>query len=184
MSETRTNGINVPPEQDFDTMGFQGSMQQVLQENIGTFVNIEFLIGSNNLVSRAGYLYAVGSQFVVLYNAVYQQWVVCDIFSVKFVSFLQPAQSALDDLTEALQQLSEGPAGNETQSAPGSVNTAEPNRVPAQTAPATAAATMAAMAATTAATAAATSASAASRTPSQAAYTYAARRAPVPQGRV
>lgn len=173
MSETRTNGINVPPEQDFDTMGFQGSMQQVLQENIGTFVNIEFLIGSNNLVARAGYLYAVGSQFVVLYNAVYQQWVVCDIFSVKFVSFLQPAQSALDDLTEALQQLSEGPAGSETQSAPGSVNTAEPNRVPAQTT----AATMATMAA-------ATAAPAASRTPSQAAYTYAARRAPVPQGRV
>lgn len=168
------NGINVPPEQDFDTMGFQGSMQQVLQENIGTFVNIEFLIGSNNLVSRAGYLYAVGSQFVVLYNAVYQQWVVCDIFSVKFVSFLQTAQSALDDLTEALQQLSEGSAGNETQSAPGSVNTAEPNRVPAQTAPA----------ATAAATAAAASVPAASRTPSQAAYTYAARRAPVPQGRV
>ncbi len=165
MSETRTNGINVPPEQDFDTMGFQGSMQQVLQENIGTFVNIEFLIGSNNLVSRAGYLYAVGSQFVVLYNAVYQQWVVCDIFSVKFVSFLQPAQSALDDLSEALQQLSEGPAGNETQSAPGSVNTAEPNRVPAQTTAAAAAA-------------------AAPRTPAQAAYTYAARRAPVSQGRV
>lgn len=178
MSETRTNGINVPPEQDFDTMGFQGSMQQVLQENIGTFVNIEFLIGSNNLVSRAGYLYAVGSQFVVLYNAVYQQWVVCDIFSVKFVSFLQPAQSALDDLTEALQQLSEGAAGSETQSAPGSLNTAEPNRVPAQTTAANAAATAAAAAP------AAVAASGAPRTPSQAAYTYAARRAPVPPGRV
>ncbi len=178
MSETRTNGINVPPEQDFDTMGFQGSMQQVLQENIGTFVNIEFLIGSNNLVSRAGYLYAVGSQFVVLYNAVYQQWVVCDIFSVKFVSFLQPAQSALDDLTEALQQLSEGAAGSETQSAPGSLNTAEPNRVPAQTTAANAAATA------VAAAPAAVAASGAPRTPSQAAYTYAARRAPVPQGRV
>ena len=36
MSEMNTGGaFTVPPDQNFDTLGFQGSMQQVLQENVG-----------------------------------------------------------------------------------------------------------------------------------------------------
>ena len=37
MSEMTPMGgvFTVPPDQDFDTVTFQGSMQQVLQENVG-----------------------------------------------------------------------------------------------------------------------------------------------------
>ena len=44
MSEmTPTNGaFTVPPDQDFDTITFQGSMQQVLQENVGKYVIVDF----------------------------------------------------------------------------------------------------------------------------------------------
>lgn len=51
MSEmTNTNGtFTVPPDQDFDTISFQGSMQQVLQENVGKYVIVEFLIGTGSL---------------------------------------------------------------------------------------------------------------------------------------
>ena len=41
MSEQGTNQIQqlqVPPAQDFDTANFQGSMQEVLHENIGNYV--------------------------------------------------------------------------------------------------------------------------------------------------
>ena len=91
MSETAvTNGFNVPPDQDFNTVSFQGSMQQVLQENIGNYVIVEFLIGTGNLISRQGLLYNVSTQFLVLYDEIESRYVVCDIFSVKFVTFLLP----------------------------------------------------------------------------------------------
>lgn len=90
MSELNNGGLNVPPDQDFDTVGFQGSMQQVLQENVGNYVIVEFLIGTGSLISRQGILYNVASQFLVLYDQFEARYVVCDIFSVKFVTFLQP----------------------------------------------------------------------------------------------
>ncbi len=91
MSETmQNNNFNVPPDQDFNTVSFQGSMQQVLQENIGNYVIVEFLIGTGNLISRQGVLYSVATQFLVLYDEFEARYVVCDIFSVKFVTFLLP----------------------------------------------------------------------------------------------
>jgi len=91
MSEApANNGFNVPPDQDFNTVSFQGSMQQVLQENIGNYVIVEFLIGTGSLISRQGILYSVASQFLVLYDEFEARYVVCDIFSVKFVTFLLP----------------------------------------------------------------------------------------------
>ena len=91
MSEmTPMNGsFTVPPDQDFDTLGFQGSMQQVLQENVGKYVIVEFLIGTNGLTSRQGLLYYVGTQFLVLLDEFESRFIVCDIFSVKFVTFLE-----------------------------------------------------------------------------------------------
>lgn len=91
MSEMNTTGGNftVPPDQDFDTVSFQGSMQQVLQENVGKYVIVEFLIGTGSLTSRQGLLYYVGAQFLVLYDEFESRFVVCDIFSVKFVTFLE-----------------------------------------------------------------------------------------------
>lgn len=85
-----TNGnFTVPPDQDFNTVTFQGSMQQVLQENVGKYVIVEFLIGTGSLTSRQGMLYYVGTQFLVLYDEFEARYVVCDIFSVKFVTFLE-----------------------------------------------------------------------------------------------
>ena len=90
MSEMINMGgsFTVPPDQDFNTLSFQGSMQQVLQENVGKYVIVEFLIGTGSLTSRQGMLYYVGTQFLVLYDEFESRYVVCDIFSVKFVTFL------------------------------------------------------------------------------------------------
>lgn len=92
MSESlvNANGFSVPPDQDFNTVGFQGSMQQVLQENIGNYVIVDFLIGTNGLTSRQGILYSVATQFLVLFDEFESRYIVCDIFSVKFVTFLLP----------------------------------------------------------------------------------------------
>ncbi len=100
MSEMMSNGtFNTPTtEQDFDTLGFQGSMQQILSENIGSYVVVDFIIGTGNITTRQGYLYFVGTQFLVLYDEVYLNYVVCDIFSVKFVTFLMPGCRTVEQM--------------------------------------------------------------------------------------
>ena len=84
------SGINTPPEQDFNTPAMAGSMQQFLNDNLGEYVVIEFLIGTQTMTQKAGILYAVGTSVVTLYEEVSQTFITCDIFSVKFVTFFLP----------------------------------------------------------------------------------------------
>ncbi len=91
MSETsNSQDFVVPTAENFDTESFAGSMQQVLQENIGKYVIVDFFMGTGNLQQREGYLYDVASQFIVLFDEINLHYVVCDIFSIKFVTFLLP----------------------------------------------------------------------------------------------
>ncbi len=66
---------------------FLGSFTAVLQNNIGYYVIIDFLIGTSELTSREGILYSVGNNFVTLYQPENEQYIVCDAFSIKFVTF-------------------------------------------------------------------------------------------------
>ena len=86
------NGITTPPEEDFNTETMQGSMQQILSDNLGQFVVCEFLIGTAEMVRKEGILYSVGRSFVVLYEEINMNYVVCDIFSIKFVTFYLPGR--------------------------------------------------------------------------------------------
>lgn len=88
---TGTNGgIAVPPMEDFNSTALQGSMQQILSENIGAEVVCEFLIGTSMIEYKAGILYSVGISFLVLYDDVNDIYIVCDIFAIKFVTFYMP----------------------------------------------------------------------------------------------
>lgn len=90
---SNNNGnFTTPPQQDFDNEAMRGSMQQVLSENLGEFVVVEFLIGTQTMTQKQGILYAVGTSFLTLYEEQSQTFVVCDIFSVKFVTFYLPGQ--------------------------------------------------------------------------------------------
>lgn len=86
------SNIVTPPEGDFNTEAFVGSMQQILSDNLGQYVVIEFLIGTQGMTTKQGILYAVGRSYVVLYEEVNRNYVVCDIFSVKFVTFYLPGE--------------------------------------------------------------------------------------------
>ena len=78
------------PQENFDTEEMRGSMQAILSQNIGNFVVIEFLIGTGEIVRKQGMLYLVGRSFVTLYDEPVNNFIVCDIFSVKFVYFFMP----------------------------------------------------------------------------------------------
>ena len=62
------------------------SFSEVLAKSIGYFVTAEFLIGSNNLVERSGILYAVGNNFMTLQVGPDGPFMICDVYSVKFVT--------------------------------------------------------------------------------------------------
>lgn len=79
-----------PPQENFDSEEMRGSMQMILSQNIGQFVVIEFLIGTQQIVRKQGMLYFVGRSFVTLYDEAANNFIICDIFSVKFVYFYMP----------------------------------------------------------------------------------------------
>lgn len=83
-------GLNMPPQESFDTPALQGTMQQLLSENLGKFVIADFLIGVSLLVRRVGTLYSVGRGYLVLYLDQYKAFEVCDMFSLKFATFFPP----------------------------------------------------------------------------------------------
>lgn len=90
LARNADSGINVPPAEEegiMDSPGLEGSFQQLLADNLGHYVQIDFLVGVQTLVRRSGIIYAVGRSFVVLYDPTNRNFVMCDVFSAKFVAF-------------------------------------------------------------------------------------------------
>lgn len=79
-----------PPQPSFDNEEMRGSMQQILGQNVGEYVVVEFLIGTSMIMRKQGILYHVGVSYVTLYDDQTKIFIVCDIFSVKFVHFYLP----------------------------------------------------------------------------------------------
>ena len=82
MQEFESPNFSIDPEI------YRGSMQQIMAMNLGEYVQCDFLIGTDNLLTKSGYLYDVGLKYFVLYNLESQNYVVCDIFNLKFITFI------------------------------------------------------------------------------------------------
>lgn len=81
-----------PPQQTFDSPEMEGSIQKILSKNIGNYVVIEFLIGTDQIHRKQGQLFHVGTSYITLYDDENVNFILCDIFSVKFVYFYVPGQ--------------------------------------------------------------------------------------------
>ncbi len=84
--------FTTPPQQDFDTDEMRGSMQMILSDNLGEYVIIEFLVGTGGISRKQGLLHSVGTSYLTLYDEQQNSYIVCDIFSVKFVHFFPPGE--------------------------------------------------------------------------------------------
>ncbi len=82
------------PTPDLDGIAYRGSIQQVLSMHLGEEVRCDFLVGSNQIVSKTGILYSVAEKFIVLFHAAQGMYTVCDVFNLKFVTFLRPGAVA------------------------------------------------------------------------------------------
>ena len=91
-AEGNTNvfGFNSPPPINFDTEEMRGSMQLILSKNVGEYVVVEFLIGTTMIVRKQGILYYVGTSYITLYDNQENNFIVCDLYSIKFVYFYFP----------------------------------------------------------------------------------------------
>jgi len=81
-------------------MGMQGNMQSTipevltnpiytpafLRQQIGKLMQIEFLIGTNNLVDRIGFLEDVGASYVLLRSFEGDSLIYADLYSIKFIT--------------------------------------------------------------------------------------------------
>lgn len=63
--------------------------QGYLRQNIGKKVRVEFLIGTNMLTDRVGTLTDVGISYIILLLAETDDLLLCDIYSIKFVTFFR-----------------------------------------------------------------------------------------------
>lgn len=88
----RVLGFVTPPPIDFDTEEMRGSIQYILSKNVGEYVVVEFLIGTQEITRKQGILFYVGTSFITLYDDFLNNFIVCDVFSIKFVYFYFPGQ--------------------------------------------------------------------------------------------
>ena len=66
-------------------MQANGNIEAFLRTQIGKNVRMQFLIGTNTLIEKAGVLIAVGDNFVVLKEAGSGETLVCDFDGAKFI---------------------------------------------------------------------------------------------------
>ncbi|AGC67922.1 hypothetical protein Cst_c09240 [Thermoclostridium stercorarium subsp. stercorarium DSM 8532] len=61
--------------------------QGFLQTQIGRYVKVEFLIGTNMFVDREGTLIRVGTDYIIIQEPETDDYLLCDIYSIKFIRF-------------------------------------------------------------------------------------------------
>ena len=88
LSEERNPGTNgnVDPS----------SIQEIISLSVGSYAVVEFLIGTQNIVRKEGVITAVGVSWLLLYDEDSGTSVVCDMYSVKFVTYFDPGRVPAD----------------------------------------------------------------------------------------
>lgn len=82
--------LRLAPQEGLTGTGMTGSMQEALADNLGLYAVCEFVVGTRDMETKAGILYSVGRSFLVLYDEQQQNFILCDIFSIKFVTLYMP----------------------------------------------------------------------------------------------
>ena len=94
MQETRESApqpvLRLTQQEGMIGPGMYGSMQEALADNLGLYAVCEFVVGTQSTEIKQGLLYSVGRSFLVLYDEQQQNFILCDVFSIKFVTLYLP----------------------------------------------------------------------------------------------
>lgn len=69
------------------TQDNQDNILSILKNNLGYYVVCDFLIGTERIETREGLLYSSGVNFLTLFHPQNRTYTVCDIYSLKFITF-------------------------------------------------------------------------------------------------
>lgn len=58
-----------------------------IRSQVGRNVSIEFLVGTNQLITKEGFLVAVGANFILLNPKGTNDILACDFYNIKFITF-------------------------------------------------------------------------------------------------
>ena len=72
-----------------------GSLKAMLARNVGNFIVATFLVGTQGTVSWEGILYDVGNDYVTIYQAGRDRYIVSDIYSLKYIEFYDTERRAV-----------------------------------------------------------------------------------------
>lgn len=72
------------------------TLQEILAEAKGYYVVCEFLIGTTGLEKREGILQSVGTAYFILFDPITKTSMLCDLYSIKFVTFYDKGQYPAD----------------------------------------------------------------------------------------
>lgn len=89
---------NQTPSMSSQMLG-QDNILAILQNNVGYYVVCDFLIGTDGLYTKEGILYSAGVNFLTLFNPQNRTYTVCDIYSLKFITFYNSKTVPPDRLT-------------------------------------------------------------------------------------
>ncbi len=88
------NGIQTPTTIMASGRGVRDSVltdtnftQGFLRTQIGRHVKIEFLIGTNMFIDREGDLVRVGTDYIIIQETATDDYLLCDLYSIKFIRF-------------------------------------------------------------------------------------------------
>ena len=76
---------------------YRGSLKALLLRNVGNYVVATFLIGTQTTVSWEGILYDVGNDYLAIYQSGRDQYIVSDLYSLKYVEFYDTRRRAMCD---------------------------------------------------------------------------------------
>ena len=87
----RPNFSQREPQNDFYDLGQIAPAQTMmlaeqLQTSIGYYVSCDFLIGTQMVETRDGILAKVGTNFITLYQPNLDRYIICDLYSLKFIT--------------------------------------------------------------------------------------------------
>ncbi|MBO4914962.1 MAG: hypothetical protein J5449_07125 [Oscillospiraceae bacterium] len=93
-------GMNSLPQDSFTqpmsaSEAARNSWRALLARNVGRNVLVRFLMGTQNFITVEGELYEVGSDYIVIYQPLWDSHITADLYSVKFVEFREPPGQVL-----------------------------------------------------------------------------------------
>ena len=75
---------------------YYGSLKAMLSRNIGQYVVVTYLVGTQDPVSLAGYLHTVGNDYLVIYQPDRERYISGDYYALKFVEFYDTEKLAME----------------------------------------------------------------------------------------